>query len=172
MPKVGFKLMTLVFRVRDILRPRMKLLKEARIEPGFCILDYGCGPGSYIPPLAKLVGTSGKIYALDIHPLAIKKVKKIVAQRAIVNIETIESDCNTGLPKNHIDVALLYDTFHNLSQPDDVLCELHRVLKSDGTLSFSDHHMNEKDIITRVTETNFFKLLTKGKKTYNFSKIS
>jgi len=153
MSGVGFKLITLVFRIRDILRPRMDLLKDSGIEVGFCILDYGCGPGSYIVPLTKLVGTSGKIYALDIHPLAIKEVQKIAARKAISNIKTIESDCNTGLPDNHVDVVLLYDTFHNLSQPDEVLQELHRVLKSGGTLSFSDHHMNEKDILTRVTNT-------------------
>ena len=67
--------------------------------------------------------------------------------------------------------GVLYDTFHNLSQPDDVLRELHRVLKSGSTLSFSDHHMNETDIITRVTKTGLFKLSTKGKKIYSFSKV-
>ena len=171
MSRVGFKLMTLVFRIRDILRPRMDLLKEAGIEPGFCVLDYGCGPGSYIAALAQLVGTSGEIYALDIHPLAIKEVQKTAARKAITNVKTIESDCKTGLPDNIVDVVLLYDTFHNLSQPDDVLRELHRVLKSGSTLSFSDHHMNEKDIITGVTKTGLFKLSTKGKKIYSFSKV-
>ena len=171
MSRVGFKLMTLVFRIRDILRSRMDLLKEAGIEPGFCILDYGCGPGSYIAALAQLVGTSGEIYALDIHPLAIKEVQKTATRKAITNVKTIESDCKTGLPDNLVDVVLLYDTFHNLSQPDDVLRELHRVLKSGSTLSFSDHHMNEKDIITGVTKTGLFKLSTKGKKIYSFSKV-
>jgi ubiquinone/menaquinone biosynthesis C-methylase UbiE len=172
MSNVGFKLMTLGFRIRDISRPRMDLLQEAEIEPGFCILDYGCGPGSYMAPLAELVGPSGKIYALDIHPLAIQEVQKIAVRKAISNIKTIESDCSTGLPDNHVNVVLLYDIFHHLSKPDDILHELHRVLKSDGILSFSDHHMQEKDIIARVTETGLFSLAKKGKKTYSFSKLS
>jgi len=70
-----------------------------------------------------------------------------------------------------VDVVLLYDTFHNPALPEDVLGELHRVLKPDGTLSFSDHHMKEKDIRTRVTQAGLFKLLTKGRKTYRFSKV-
>lgn len=172
MSKVGFKLMTFMFRIRDLLRPRMDLLKEVGIEPGFCVLDYGCGPGGYIAPLAQLVGISGEIYALDINPFALKEVQKIAANNAIANIKTIESDCNTGLPNNHVDVILLYDTFHNLSQPDDVLRELHRVLKPDGRLSFSDHHIKAQDIITKVTENGLFKLSTKGEKTYSFSKLS
>jgi ubiquinone/menaquinone biosynthesis C-methylase UbiE len=170
MSRVGFKLMAFVFRIRDLLRPRMDLLKEAGIEPGFCILDYGCGPGSYIAALGQLVGTSGTIYALDINPVAVKEVQKIAARKAVANVKTIESDCDTGLPKNHVDVVLLYDTFHNLSRPDDVLRELHRVLKSNGTLSFSDHHLKAQDLIMRVTKTGLFKLSAKGKKTYSFSK--
>ena len=171
MSKVGFKLMALAFRIRDLFRPRMNLLKEVGIEPGFCVLDYGCGPGSYIEPLAQLVGTSGAIYALDINPLAIQAVQKIAALKAMTNIQTIESDCNTGLPNDHVDVVLLYDTFHDLSRPDDVLRELHRVLKSGGILSFSDHHMKAQDIITQLTKTGWFKLATKGKTTYRFSKV-
>jgi ubiquinone/menaquinone biosynthesis C-methylase UbiE len=172
MSSLGFKLMTLTFRVRDFLRPRLDVLKDAGIQTGFCVLDYGCGPGSYLAPLAQLVGASGQIYALDINPLAIQEVQKKGARKAITNVKTIESDCKTGLPDNHVDVVLLYDTFHNLSQPDKVLRELHRVLKSGGTLSFSDHHMNDKDILKRVTHTVLFKLLTKGKKTYGFSKAA
>jgi len=167
---VGFKLMTLVFRIRDFFRPRMELLQEAGIGAKFFVLDYGCGPGSYIVPLARLVGTSGKIYALDIHPLAIKAVRNITARKAITNVETIESDCRTGLQDSHVDTVLLYDTFHILSRPDDVLRELHRVLKPFGTLSFSDHHMKEKDIIAKLTNMGLFKLLKKGEKTYSFSK--
>lgn len=171
MSSIGFKFMILMFRIRDYLKPRMDLLKEAGIESGFHVLDYGCGPGSYIASLAELLGTNGKIYALDIHPAAIKKVKKIALRKGIECIETIFSDCKTGLPDNNINVVLLYDIFHDLSRSDDVLRELHRVLKSGGTLSFSDHHMKEQDILARVTCTGQFKFLKKGKKTYSFSKV-
>ncbi|MCK4241915.1 MAG: methyltransferase domain-containing protein, partial [Dehalococcoidia bacterium] len=61
--------MSLTYKFRDLRLPRMDILKEVGIEPGFHVLDYGCGPGSYTIPLAELVGESGKIYALDIHPL-------------------------------------------------------------------------------------------------------
>ncbi len=170
MSGLSFKLMALIFRIRDRFQPRMNLLKETGIATGFRVLDYGCGAGSYILPLAGLVGTTGKIYALDIHPLAIKEIKKIAAREKIDNIETITSACNTGLPDNSINVVLLYDIFHDLSEPDAVLQELHRVILPGGTLSFSDHHMKEQDIITRVTATGMFQLSNKGKKTYSFSK--
>jgi len=171
MSSIFFKFMTLMFRIRDYLQPRMDLLKEAGIEPGFHVLDYGCGPGSYIAPLAELLSNNGKIYALDIHPAAIKKVKEIALRKGIGCIETIISNCETGLLDDKVDVVLLYDVFHGLSRPNDVLRELHRVLKSGGILSFSDHHMKKKDILARVTGTGQFKFLKKDKKTYSFLKV-
>lgn len=169
-PDFHFKLMAFTFKLRDFLLPRKNILEEAEIRPGFHVLDYGCGPGSYVSAASEMVGKSGKIYALDINPAAIKSVKSIISKRQLENVETILSDRITGLSDNTVDVILLYDIFHGLSEPDEVLKELHRVLKPDGILSFSDHHMKEKEIISRVTKKELFKLIGKGKRTYSFSK--
>jgi ubiquinone/menaquinone biosynthesis C-methylase UbiE len=163
--------MSLSFAIRDFLLPRGNVLKEVRIEPGSRVLDYGCGPGSYIPHVAELVGLSGKVYALDIHPLAIERVRRMATSRQLANVETICSDCKTGLPGQSVDVVLLYDTFHDLAEPNKVLEELHRVLKPRGLLSFSDHHLKEEGIRSRVSEAGFFRLLTRGKKTYTFGRV-
>ena len=166
----NFKVMSFIFRLRDLFIPPKDLLKEVGIKTGFRVLDYGCGPGSYILPLAKLLGNSGKIYALDIHPSAIRSVKNIIAKKKLTNVETILSDCKTGLPDNSIDVVLLHDILHELSEPSKILEELHRVLKPKGILSFSDHHLKEDEIVPRVTKEGLFRLFKKFKKTYIFLK--
>jgi ubiquinone/menaquinone biosynthesis C-methylase UbiE len=165
-----FKVMAFAFKLRDFFKPRKNILEEAGIKPGFHVLDYGCGPGSYTAAASELAGSSGKVYALDIHPLAIRMVRDIASKNKLMNIETILSNCNTGLPDNSVDVVLLYDTFHDLSDSDRVMEELHRVLKSEGLLSFSDHHIKEQEIISNVTGSGLFKLSGKGKRTYSFSK--
>jgi ubiquinone/menaquinone biosynthesis C-methylase UbiE len=168
----GFKAMAFAFKIRDFFRPRRDVVKEVGIEEGFHVLDYGCGPGSYITVVAELVGKSGKIYALDIQPLAIDSVKKIAAKDRLTNVETILSGCKTGLPDDSMDVVLLYDTFHDLTDPTGVLEELNRVLKPDGLLSLSDHHMKENEIVSNLTGTMLFRLLRKGKITYSFAKVN
>ena len=165
-----FQFMSCGYKFRDFFLPRMDILKEVGIKPGFHVLDYGCGPGSYIIPLAGLVGESGKVYALDIHPLAIQKVKDIALKKQLTNVETILSDCQTGLPNNILNVVLLYDAFHHLSDPDVVLKELHRVLKPDGILSFGDHHLKENEIVSGVTYGGLFRLSRKGQRAYTFLK--
>jgi ubiquinone/menaquinone biosynthesis C-methylase UbiE len=171
-PKANFdfKLMALTYKFRDLVLPRMNILKESGIKPGSHVLDYGCGPGSYLTAAAELVGNSGKIYALDIHPLAIQMVQSIATKKQLTNVETICSDCQTGLPDNSVDVVLLYDIFHDLSGPDKILEELHRVLKPKGILSFSDHHMKEDEIVSKVTSSGLFKLSKTGERTFSFVK--
>jgi len=47
MPDRAFKMMALMFKIRDILVHRDKILDEFGIRQGQRIVDYGCGPGSY-----------------------------------------------------------------------------------------------------------------------------
>jgi ubiquinone/menaquinone biosynthesis C-methylase UbiE len=169
-PDFHYRLMALTLKLRDLFLPRKNILKEVGVKPGFYVLDYGCGPGSCLRPLAELVGHSGKIYALDIHPLAIRMVKKLAAKNKLTNVQTIHSHCKTGLPDSSVDAVLLYDTYHNLNEPNEVLKELHRVLKPDGVLSFTDHHMKKDEIISKVTSEGLFRLSRKGKRTYSFVK--
>ena len=167
-----FRLMSFGFKFRDFFLPRKNILEEVGIKSGFHILDYGCGSGSYTIVAAQLVGKSGKVYALDIHPIAIKRIQNIASKRKLTNVETILSDCATGLPDKSIDVALLYDILHELSEPDKVLEELHRVLKPNGILSFNDHHMKEEsEILSKITGKGLFRLSRKGKRVYNFVKV-
>jgi ubiquinone/menaquinone biosynthesis C-methylase UbiE len=169
---LDFRLMALAFRLRDMFSPRMDILREAGIDPGSHVLDYGCGPGSYIVPLAELVGPSGKIYALDIHPLAVQMVQRLASNKQLSNVETIHSDCDTGLPEDSIDVVLLYDILHDLSNSDSILRELRRVLKPSGVLSVHDPHMGEGDLVPSVTEGGLFRLSRQGEKTLSFAPVS
>jgi ubiquinone/menaquinone biosynthesis C-methylase UbiE len=170
MPNLMFNGMSFILKLRDLILPPKEILQEVGIKPGFRVLDYGCGPGGYVVDAAELVGESGRVYALDIHPLAVQRVQDIARKRQLTNVETILSDCQTGLPNSSVDVVLLYDIFHMLSAPQAILAELHRVLKQDGILSFSDHHMSEDEIISGVTRDRSFKLSKKGERTYHFSK--
>lgn len=167
---LSFKIMSLGFKLRDLVKPRGNVLQEVGIQTGFQVLDFGCGPGGYILPLEKLVGESGKIYALDMNPAAILAVKSLALKYKLGNINTILSGDATGLPDGSMDVVLLYDVLHHLKAPDAVLAELHRVLKPEGILSVTDHHLKDEDITSRISEKGLFRL-SRLNKVHNFSKV-
>jgi len=161
-------MMSGIFTLRDwIIKPR-SVLNETDLKKGYKVLDYGCGPGSYSLEAADLVGFSGEVFAIDINPFALKRVEERASRKGIKNIHTILTDCATGLESNSIDVVLLYDIYHIFEHPDRILEELHRILKPHCILSFSDHHMDEKSIVSGVTQNGLFSFLSKGKMTYTF----
>ena len=172
MNNLAFACMSFVFRIRDFIRPPKDKLLEIGIEPGAQVLDYGCGPGSFSIEAAKLAGDTGKVFAVDIHPSAIASVTQRASGEELTNIVPVEADSPAGLEAESFDVVILYDIFHHFSDPDGMLRDLRRVMKSDAVLSFSDHHMKEEAILAGVTKGGLFELSKKGKRTYSFVKSS
>jgi ubiquinone/menaquinone biosynthesis C-methylase UbiE len=74
------------------------------------------------------------------------------------------------LPPDSLDVVLMYDVSHDLRNFRDMLAELRRVLRLEGLLSVSDHHLKQDEIVCRMTEGRLFKLSRKGSVTCNFIK--
>jgi ubiquinone/menaquinone biosynthesis C-methylase UbiE len=163
--------MAFFFKIRDILKPPIRKIKEANINPGDFVLDYGCGPGSYTLAAAKIVGPSGKVYAADIKEIAIKMVKKKALKKGLNNIVTIVTDCNTGLKDNSIDKIMLFDILHDLENPDSNLIEFYRILKLTSFLFIDDHHLTENEIISKVTGKGLFKLVEKRDGFCTFVKV-
>ncbi|NHJ48659.1 MAG: class I SAM-dependent methyltransferase [Asgard group archaeon] len=169
--KIAFRFMAFFIRCRDIFSPPHKELERLGIDfEGNQLLDYGCGPGGYSIAAAKIVGKNGKVHAADIHPLAIKYVKQKAKKSNITNIDFIQTDCETGLSNNSIDRIMFYDILHLINNHERNLQEFHRILKKNGTLIVSNHHMKEKEILQAITTNNLFKLAFNVNKTYIFEK--
>lgn len=164
-------MMALTFMVREMFLSPEKLLAETGITKGFQVLDYGCGIGSHSVAAAKIVGSKGRVYAADINPTALKYVKKAILRNCLENVEVIKTGYILNLPDDSMDVVLLYDVYHVLKKPRKAIGELYRVLKDDGILSFTDHHMKEKDIILQLTGDGLFMLAHKGNRTYTFRRL-
>jgi 2-polyprenyl-3-methyl-5-hydroxy-6-metoxy-1,4-benzoquinol methylase len=143
---------------------------EIGIEPGAQVLDYGCGPGAFSIEAAKLVGEDGKVCAVDMHPRAIESVKQRASNEDLANIVAIEADSPADLETGCFDVVILYDIFHHFPEPGIIMKELHRVMKPEAILSFSDHHMKEDGILSGMTKDGLFELSEKGNRTYSFRK--
>ncbi|MFX1303210.1 MAG: class I SAM-dependent methyltransferase [Promethearchaeota archaeon] len=171
MTKAAFKFMVRHFKQRDEKYPPSDKIEKTKIKKGDIVLDYGCGPGSYTIAAAEVVGDTGKVYAADIHPLAINSVNERVKKRGLNNIETILTDCDTQLEDNFVDFVLLLDIYHDLSDPEKILKELYRVLKKNGWLIFDDHHLKDDEIITKITRNRLFKFIERKDEIFTFIKV-
>jgi len=142
MSNATFKGMTWLYKFADPIRNPQRRLKKIPLKEEMVVVDYGCGPGSYTIPAAKLVGPKGKIFAVDIQPLAIKTIKEKATRESLTNIEAILVDSyNTGIQGSSIDLVLLLDTLHMISNCDALFQEIHRLLKQDGLIFMDFGHM-------------------------------
>lgn len=143
LPNIAFRLMSLVLSMRDALAPVEKRLDRFGIRKGSVVVDFGCGPGSYIERASQLVGDAGKVYAVDVHPLAIMSIKRRAKQKNFSNVVPVLS---TGYPVNiasqSADVIYALDMFHHVKDADGFLTELHRVLKPNGSIFIESGHQS------------------------------
>ncbi len=144
MSNVGFRGMTWIFKFTDfahITNPRRRL-EKAPLERGQVVVDYGCGPGRYTIPAAKSVGQEGKVYAVDVHPLAISAVKERTARESLENVETILVDSyDTGIESSSVDMVFLIDALHMIDSHRALFDEIHRLLKPTGHIFMDPGHM-------------------------------
>lgn len=160
MPDVSFKCMTWFYKFRDLAGYPQRRLKKIPLKAGMVMVDYGCGPGSYTIPAAKLVGPKGKVFAVDIQPLAIKAIKEKAARESLTNIEAILVDSyKTGVQGSSIDLVLLLDTLHMINDHQALFQEIHRLLKQDGFIFMDPGHMKMSRGKEIVESTGLFTIV-------------
>ena len=169
MPNIMFRMMSLTAAVFYKLMNLSKQLRKSGVREGQTVLDFGCGSGHFTIAAAKIVGESGKVYALDIHPLAIKAVDKKVAREKLTNVTAILSDKDTGLPDQSVDVVLLYRTFYLVKDKQGLLDEMHRVMKLGGILSVRGGGVGV--CLKAIEEDGRFSMHERSRRLLNISKV-
>ncbi|HUI69854.1 MAG TPA: class I SAM-dependent methyltransferase [Spirochaetia bacterium] len=156
MPSLWFRLMALEYSLKSRVASIRTELEVAGIQSGMTVIDFGCGPGRYTVPAAGMVGRRGTVFAVDVHPLALKMVGVRAAREGLRNVQLIQSDSATGLDSQSVDIVLLYDALHDVEDRPAVLNELHRVLKPLGRISYKDHTLRGERLLSLMRSNGFF----------------
>lgn len=121
------------------------------------MVDWGCGPGRHTIPVAQSIGDKGKIFAVDIHPLAIKTIRDKAKQNGLQNIEPILiSSYDTGIQSASVDLVLLIDTVPLVKDIKPLFKEIHRVLKKKGRVYVSHSHISMAKTRKLVVDSGLF----------------
>jgi ubiquinone/menaquinone biosynthesis C-methylase UbiE len=117
-----------------------KAIAALDIRPGQTVADVGAGSGYYTVRLARAVGSGGRVYATDLQPEMLALIKKRLAEPTGDDKESgpvellLATPTESKLPDAAIDLALMVDVYHELSQPQAFLRSLKRALKPGGRL--------------------------------------
>jgi len=162
---LGFKAMTLIMKLMDVVGGySRKNFKTLGIKPGQTVIDYGCGPARYIGFASGAVGETGKVIAVDIHPLAIAKVKEKIKKLSLTNVEAVTAEkYKTPIKSETADIVYALDMFHMVAQPDEFLKELTRLAKKEGTIIIEDGHQPRTRTIRKIEHAGCLKIIQETK---------
>lgn len=123
------------WKERDAWQKPDELIKLLKIGAGSQAADIGCHEGYMTFKLSKVVGTTGRVYAVDVEDSKVQKVKSLAAESKITNITTIKGDYdNPKLPLNSLDAVIILDTYHEMDDHDEILKHILKALKPGGRL--------------------------------------
>ena len=125
-------------RKRDTWQRPAEIFEALMVKPGDRIADIGCGSGYFTFRLATRVGNEGKVYAVDIDPDAINKVKLRKEREKLQQIEPILSTSADPRLPGELDAVLIVDTYHEFREYDVMMQAVFQALKPGGRLVIID----------------------------------
>jgi ubiquinone/menaquinone biosynthesis C-methylase UbiE len=108
-----------------------KLLQPAGLHKGDTVLDLGCGTGHLLPVLDELVGSIGKICALDLSFQMLTHIPKSIYSSVFRIHGAAEA---LPLRDLSLDAVIGMGIYPHFTSPEAALTEIKRVLKLSGRL--------------------------------------
>jgi len=134
------------------------------LKPGMKVVDYGSAMGYFSLPMAKMVGSTGKVYCFDIQE---KMLSKLISRAKSENLDFIleprlatENNSFSDLNQS-IDFALLFYVAHEVPNQNDLFRKLALMLKPGALLYFEEPKghitLNDFEESVKIAERNGFK---------------
>lgn len=164
-PDTGFRLMGLVMKIMEWVHPQAeKRAATFGIQESMTVVDYGCGPGKYTVPFARLVGKRGKLIAVDLSKIALANIEKKVLDNGLDNVRFfLAKGYESGVESEIADVVIALDMFFMIEQPSVFLNELSRICKPDGTLIIDDGHQSRAKTKQRLANAGIWRIVEERK---------
>ena len=118
-----------------------------KITKGSTVADIGAGSGYMTVKLAKKVGPDGRVFANDIQPGMLDLLTRRLQKNKITNVSTVlGTQDDPRLPLDAIDLVLMVDVYHELSQPQLMLRHIRASLKPTGRLVLLEYRKEDPNI--------------------------
>lgn len=119
----------------------LELLESAGLTSGDHCLDAGSGGGHVALDMARAVGPTGHVTAIDFDPLVVDLARGDAKEAGVGNVEFVTADVSTfhGGPFSFIHARYLLS---HVSEPDRVLARLKALLAPGGRIAVEDIDMS------------------------------
>lgn len=121
-------------RFRRLLHKPERIL-SAHVQPGMTAMDFGCGMGLFAIPMARLVGSEGRVVAVDLQQKMLDVLRKRAEKAEVADrIETCRCEADSIGVSGTMDFVLAFYSAHEVPDQQRLLSEIHDCLSPQGTL--------------------------------------
>jgi ubiquinone/menaquinone biosynthesis C-methylase UbiE len=122
-------------------------LNVLKIPRGASVADIGAGSGFITERLSARVGPTGRVFANDLQPQMLQILGRRLAQRNITNVTLVQGTIDDPkLDAASVDLEIMVDVYHELSQPQAMLRRLRAALKPGGRLVLLEYRKEDPTI--------------------------
>jgi ubiquinone/menaquinone biosynthesis C-methylase UbiE len=126
---------------RDAYQKPEEVIAALGLRPGEVIADIGSGSGYFALRLARAVGESGRVFAVDIDPDLIRHLNRRLRDAGVRNVQTVLVPPDDPLlPDASIDRFFFCDVWHHVGDRPRYLRLLKRMLRPGGQVVMIDFH--------------------------------
>lgn len=134
------------------------LMHALALRAGMTAADVGAGSGYYTRRMARLVGSTGSVYALDVQPEMLQMLSQRAKKEGLSNIKPVLSTAqDVKLPAASLDLAIMVDVYHELEFPFEFMQTLVAALKPGGRLVFVEYRAEDAKVpilpVHKMSET-------------------
>ena len=124
-------------------KPRA-VLRAMGLRRGHTVAEIGSGPGFWTLRLARVVGPSGHVYAVDPEPAILEVLRRRLEKTRVKNVTPVLGGAGDPLlPAGRCDLALIVNTYHHFADGPASLRRVAAALRAGGRLVNIDFHKRE-----------------------------
>ena len=123
------------------------LLPALDLRPGMTVADIGAGTGYIARRIARAVGPTGRVYAVDVQPEMIRLLETAAAKEGLSQIEPVLGKvASVPLPPARVDLAIMVDVHHELEHPKEMLASIVSAMKPGGRVVFVEYRAEDASV--------------------------
>lgn len=127
------------------------------VTAGMTIADLGCGMGFTTIALAKMVGESGRVIAVDLQPEMLEVLRKRAARAGVADrIRTHQCEADRLGVETTVDFAVAFWMVHEVPDARSFLCQVRDCLREDAKFLVAEPRLH-------VSRDAFDKMVATGK---------
>jgi ubiquinone/menaquinone biosynthesis C-methylase UbiE len=127
------------------------LIRQLDIKAGSSVADIGSHEGYMSFKLSEVVGSAGKVYAVDVEQHRLDRLNEIAKARGATNITTIKGEYDDPkLAAGSVDAVIIVDTYHEMKKHESILTHIKAALKPGGKLVLCEPIADQRRGLTRA----------------------